>query len=210
MLCKKIVAFFSLLSKTQDSGVRRLGVTQELLSLVTGLAHYLKLLIRISLQGALKLERETRNTNGLHEFLDILHQLESTKNSDSSLEYLDGSAGLAAEEADLCYQCLQPTDDECLKIGARRWHMTHLECNYCKRDIGDELGVEAATWSEREKKAWCPKCTANNFQAIDAAAGVEHMSRLQQYTYLLRVALARLLSVLRSGGTLPHTSGLFY
>lgn len=55
LLCKKIVAFFSLLSKTQDTGVRKLGVTQELLSLVTGLAHYLKLLIRIGLQGALKL-----------------------------------------------------------------------------------------------------------------------------------------------------------
>lgn len=37
--------------------MRKLGVTQELLSLVTGLAHYLKLLIRISLQGALKLVR---------------------------------------------------------------------------------------------------------------------------------------------------------
>jgi hypothetical protein len=56
-LCKKIVAFFSLLSKTQETGVRKLGVTQELLSLVTGLAHYLKLLIRISLQGALRLVR---------------------------------------------------------------------------------------------------------------------------------------------------------
>src|SRR5690606_916249 len=61
LLCKKIVSFFSLLSKTQETGVRKLGVTQELLSLVTGLAHYLKLLIRISLQGALKLEREARH-----------------------------------------------------------------------------------------------------------------------------------------------------
>ena len=207
LLCKKIVAFFSLLSKTQDSGVRRLGVTQELLSLVTGLAHYLKLLIRISLQGALKLERETGDTDGLHEFLDVLGQLESIKDSDNSLEYLDGSTGLAAEEADLCYQCQNPTDDECLEIGARRWHMKHLQCDYCNRDIGDELGVKDATWSEREKKAWCPECTANNFQAIDAAIGIEHKSRLQQYTYLLRVALARLLSVLRQGGSLPHTSG---
>lgn len=55
MLCKKIVNFFSLLSHTQESGVRRLGMTQELLSLVTGLAHYLKILIRIALTTALKL-----------------------------------------------------------------------------------------------------------------------------------------------------------
>ncbi|KAG0287874.1 hypothetical protein BGZ97_006969, partial [Linnemannia gamsii] len=38
-----------------ESGVRRLGMTQELLSLVTGLAHYLKILIRIALTCALKL-----------------------------------------------------------------------------------------------------------------------------------------------------------
>lgn len=60
MLCKKIVAFFSLLSKTQETGVRKLGVTQELLSLVTGLAHYLKLLIRITLQGSLRLVPSSR------------------------------------------------------------------------------------------------------------------------------------------------------
>lgn len=57
LLCKKIVAFFSLISKHQETGVKKLGVTQEILSLVTGHAHYLKLLIRISLQGALKLVR---------------------------------------------------------------------------------------------------------------------------------------------------------
>jgi hypothetical protein len=39
-------------------------------------------------------------------------------------------------------------------------------------------------------------------------ASFQPVSRLQQYVYLLRVALARLLSVLRSGGTLPHTSGM--
>lgn len=208
LLCKKIVAFFALLSRTQDSGVRRLGVTQELLSLVTGLAHYLKLLIRIGLQGALKLERETQNAEGLHVFLNGLGRLESVKLSDSSLDDANGRAGLAAEEADLCYQCHDPADDECLKLGALTWHMKHLQCRNCHRDIGDEFGVGNATWSEREKKAWCPRCTSNNFQAADAIAGIEHISRLQQYVFLLRVALARLLSVLKSGGALPHTSGL--
>lgn len=61
MLCKKIVNFFSLLSHTQESGVRRLGMTQELLSLVTGLAHYLKILIRIALTCALKLVSDFRS-----------------------------------------------------------------------------------------------------------------------------------------------------
>ena len=55
LLCRKIVNFFSLLSKTYEIGVRRLGITQELLSLVTGLAHYLKILIRLALTASLRL-----------------------------------------------------------------------------------------------------------------------------------------------------------
>lgn len=58
LLCKKIINFFSLLSQTQETGFRKMGITEELLSLVTGLAHYLKVLIRISLTSALQLVRE--------------------------------------------------------------------------------------------------------------------------------------------------------
>lgn len=55
MLCKKIINFFSLLSRTGDMEMKKLGITQELLSLVTGLAHYLKNLIRVTLNAALRL-----------------------------------------------------------------------------------------------------------------------------------------------------------
>ena len=54
MLCRKTVDLFTLLSHTQETGARRIGMTQELLALVTGLAHYLKILIRIDLTGALE------------------------------------------------------------------------------------------------------------------------------------------------------------
>lgn len=85
MLCKKIVNFFSLLSHTQETGARRMGITQELLSLVTGLAHYLKILIRIALTGALKLDRDHGNRHALIWFLD-------------QLAYLAEKAALTGEE----------------------------------------------------------------------------------------------------------------
>ena len=209
LLCKKIVAFFSLLSKTQDGGVRRLGVTQELLSLVTGLAHYLKLLIRISLQGALKLERDKHSTDGLHNFLEGLGNLETVRDAETSLDYTASDSGLAEEQSDICFQCKEPIDDECLKIGDRRWHPKHLHCNNCHRDLCEGVDVQRATWSEREGKVYCHRCAKNHTRPEDAITGFERITRLQQYVYLLRVALARLLSVLRAGGTLPHTSGRF-
>ena len=205
LLCKKIVAFFSLLTKTQETGVRKLGVTQELLSLVTGLAHYLKLLIRISLQGALKLERECRSTEGLHRFLDELGDLDSIKECEKSLDLTAGVSGLADQESDLCHKCREPIDDECVKLGQRRWHAKHLDCDYCQRNLGETL--REAFWSEQEGQVICRDCVEGKHHVPDATASFEKVSRLQQYVYLLRVALARLLSVLRSGGTLPHTSG---
>jgi len=75
MLCRKTVNFFSLLSHTQESPEQKAQVTQELLALVTGLAHYLKILIRIALTGSLKLEREHGNLKALDYLLARLYLL---------------------------------------------------------------------------------------------------------------------------------------
>lgn len=204
LLCKKVVAFFTLLSKTQETGVRKLGVTQELLSLVTGLAHYLKLLIRIGLQGALKLERETGTTQGLHAFLDELADLETIKEQESKgLDLNDNIASLAHQESDCCAHCMEPIDDECVMIYGKRWHMKppHLMCSTCQRDLKNDL--QNAYYSEREERVYCNEHTRLGAGIVSEFARV---TKLQQYVFLLRVALARLLAVLKSGGTLPHTS----
>ena len=204
LLCKKIVAFFTLLSKTQETGVRKLGVTQELLSLVTGLAHYLKLLIRIGLQGALKLERENMSADGLHAFLDELADLETIKEQElKSLDLNDENTGLANQESDCCINCREPIDDECVIIGERRWHVKppHLTCSVCARDL--TLDVRDAALNDRDDKVYCLEHARRIPGAI---TGFRHVTKLQQYVFLLRVALARLLEVLKSGGTLPHTS----
>ncbi|KAK5092121.1 Rho-type GTPase activating protein Rga1 [Exophiala xenobiotica] len=204
LLCKKVVAFFTLLSRTQETGVRKLGVTQELLSLVTGLAHYLKLLIRIGLQGALKLERERGTTEGLNAFLDELADLETIKENEmKSLDLNESTAGLANQDSDCCAYCNDPIDDECVMIYGRRWHVKppHLHCSTCKRDLTHDLA--SAVYSEREDKVYCIN---HSSRAQETVSGFSHVTKLQQYVFLLKVALARLLEVLKSGGTLPHTS----
>jgi len=184
--------------------VRKLGVTQELLSLVTGLAHYLKLLIRISLQGALKLERERRSLEGLDRFLGDLQDLDSLKESEKSLSMTAGVAELANQQSDICHHCKEPIDDECVRMDQQRWHKNHLVCDYCGRIVGEN--PKNALWSEREGQVTCRPCHEVG-RAPSATDSFEPITRLQQYVYLLRVALARLLSLLRSGGSLPHTSG---
>lgn len=75
MLCRKTVNFFSLLSHTQDSPEQKHQLTQELLALVKGIAHYLKILIRIALTSSLKLEREYGNLKALDYLLARLSLL---------------------------------------------------------------------------------------------------------------------------------------
>ena len=91
MLCRKTVDLFTLLSHTQETGARRMGMTQELLALVTGLAHYLKILIRIALTGALKLEREHGVREAMQSFLDKLHLLAVQGGSPSARRMIKGA-----------------------------------------------------------------------------------------------------------------------
>lgn len=82
-LCRKLVNFFSMLSQISPHG-GTIPKMNELLTQVTQLAHYLKILIRIALTGAIKLDREQGNPNAMIFALSRLHML-SLDNADPSL-----------------------------------------------------------------------------------------------------------------------------
>jgi hypothetical protein len=200
LLCKKVVAFFQLLAENQDNGVRRLGVTQELLSLVTGLAHYLKLMIRICLSGALKLERETSNSEGLESFLENISRLDERLEADSHRDSRAEADLYVDKSADTCVVCNKAVEDKCFRREDRVFHTPCVCCSKCGKDFSDDVGQ--ARWSSQTQRVWC-----ENHAPSDArAGGFASVSRLQQYVHLLRVAHARLLATLRTSGALPHTS----
>lgn len=58
-LCRKLVNLFSTMSQITPEGAG--PPSQELFTLITQLAHYLKILIRIALTGSIKLERYQNN-----------------------------------------------------------------------------------------------------------------------------------------------------
>lgn len=203
LLCKKVVAFFQLLAESQETGVRRLGVTQELLSLVTGLAHYLKLLIRICLQGSLKLERETQSQEGLTHFLEDIGTLEEKLEVESNRDSRAETEGFVARTADNCGVCNKSVEDKCYTLKDRRFHAPCLVCSKCGRPVGSE-NIAETRWDDVTEKILCER------HAPPTAAGdFVQVTRLQQYVHLLRVAHARLLATLRTSGALPHTSGMY-
>ena len=182
--------------------MQRLGVTQELLSLVTGLAHYLKLLIRICLQGALKLERETGSPEGLNSFLDQINTLGERLEQDENRDPIADSAPYVPRTSDSCPVCDKPVEDKCTRRADRVYHYSCLVCKRCGTDLKDNLGD--AAWSPSTQEVLCRNDAS---QVADASMGFFPVTRLQQYIHLLKVAHARLLATLRSMGAIPHTAG---
>lgn len=112
------------------------------------------------------------------------------------------SANLADAISDLCPVCNLTIEDECAKNADRRWHSGCLTCSNCGRELKHHVGD--AVLMAADHRILCRTCACH---VQGPRQEFEHISKLKQYIFLLRVALARLLLMLRQGGNLPHTSG---
>lgn len=260
MLCKKVVNFFSLLSHTHETGARKMSITQELLSLVTGLAHYLKILIRIALTAALKLEREYWNKTAINHFLGRLDRL--ARNPDASKFSPASSAkrvqngegdksraygyksltravgtlvGQGEATTDLCEGCRLTVEEECARMGTSlRWHLSCLRCSECGRTaskekqsamsadgqsesiylkafrvepmvIPDDGSGNGPTTRLKGGRVCCSDCCSEGDRD-----GFEYVTRLEQYAFLLCVALNKLYALLKQRGVVPSSPGMLH
>lgn len=138
-------------------------------------------------------------------FLEDLSCLDTTKTK-QSLDATQGTAdNLADKHSDICTACRLTIEDECVKLDDRRWHGNCFTCSQCKNSLKTTLSE--ALWSSKERNIFCRECAGS---ATDLRGGFERITRLKQYVFLLKVALARLLAMLRQGGNLPHTSGEYH
>ncbi|KPV75517.1 uncharacterized protein RHOBADRAFT_36373 [Rhodotorula graminis WP1] len=223
MLCKKVVNFFMLLSHTHETGARKMSITQELLSLVTGLAHYLKILIRIALTGSLKLEREHGNGQAIGLFLGRLDRLARDPEANKISATV---AALGEATTDLCEGCRLTVEEECARLGTSvRWHLPCLRCPHCHRcaskdevvpDPHDEVSVADFVWvdgagDEALGAAFCRECASRERGgSLEGTAGpgqFAYVTRLEQYAFLLCVALNKLFGRLKQRGVVGGQVG---
>jgi hypothetical protein len=199
-LCKKIVGFMSLVSKAREKSMKRMGITQELLNLVTSLAHYLKLLIRYGLSNSLAYDRQNLDGNMVDKLLErvSIHESDGKTSSTSSNA---SQINVNAMTSDHCYVCDKSVEDMCIKIGERRWHVECFKCGHCQRSLGRsstdrcdiEDAVSEARWSNSHKQVFCSLCSPE-----DSKAGFVVIPKLHQFVFLLRIAVARLQLVLNA------------
>lgn len=220
LLCRKVVAFFDLLVQSQDGDARKTGISQELLSVVTGLAHYLKLLIRTALTSALRAEREFASNTALKKFLSHLDRFHRRVRAvptggPSPFDVVDLSAAFTSD-SDTCAICSRLLEDHCVVTTPnsnptttaattsnsldepekvvftdKRVHYGCLECRTCHRFLRRE--VDQSRWDVQGK---CVRCS--NHMPQTAVLGFTHVTKLSQYVYLLWLALVRLHQMLET------------
>lgn len=185
-LCKKVVEFMSLVSKARERGSssKRMGITQDLLNLVTSLAHYLKVLIRFGLFNCLQYDR-LYNSTSLDSFL---LQIETHQRSESVLRHL----GVSPTTSDHCLSCDKTVEDMCLRLGDKLWHVGCLTCSQCSTPLADEL--DTAGWNSALKQVECQACSTR--LRTSCQVGFTYVPKLLQFVFLLRIAIARLQLVL--------------
>lgn len=195
----KIMSYLAILRKSHQIAASG-SLSSELLSVITGCAHYLKLLIRIGLNNALKLNVVRSDTRAFDDFLLLIHKYADIDPMDKLAGDARVSIGsrlaIPFNATDACRACMKSIEKSCVRYGDSRWHPKCFECTACHRKPGPELNVELFLYGS-DDRIMCPECakstsTASGATGIGYTSGFTKVTDLAQLLYLLRIAILRL------------------
>lgn len=101
----------------------------------------------------------------------------------------------AKNNTDFCHVCRQTIEDQCIRYGDYRWHMACFKCRQCARP--PNIAENDAVFNSASCTIHCLRCA--NVSPRDATP-FEYITKLTQYSFLLRVALSRLCNLLQITG----------
>jgi hypothetical protein len=197
----KIMSYLAVLRKSSQINTSG-SLSGELLSVITGCAHYLKLLIRLGLNNALKLNQLLGNTDATDVFLSQTRQYENyvaEKEPNNDGTYNDKiSASILARltippnSTDACTTCNKSIEKACVKfVDNKRWHLKCFCCSSCGRMIETDE-IQLAKYDSVGNFVLCKNCYNE-----DSRPGFELISDLKQLVYLLHIALSRSSSAMK-------------
>lgn len=193
-LSGKLMSYLAILRKSNqlsDSG----SLSADLLSVVTGCAHYLKLLIRIGLNNALKLNKVRGDTKALEGFLrrtKIFEDVEAADKLQADSRISIGSRlAIAPNATDACRACLKSIEKSCVRYKNMRWHMKCFQCSKCGRQPSSEFIVESFLYGP-DDLVLCTECArAGMTSGLGYSSGFAQVTDLAQLAYLLKIAITR-------------------
>lgn len=217
-LSGKIMSYLAILRKS--SQINSSGsLSSELLSVITGCAHYLKLLIRIGLQNALKINKLREDSVATDNFLSLIRNfdgfqppqpsgqgqsLANTSFTDENyIKVIQNKLFIPINSTDLCFACHKSIEKSCIKFNDKRWHIKCFKCSTCSNDLNN---LNQISFDTNTNELLCMDCAGG---LTDATKGFEFISDLGQLIYLLKIAFLRSKQVMaldyRRVGTSPDT-----
>ena len=198
-MCGKIMSYLAVLRKSAQRKVSN-SLSMDLLSVITGCAHYMKLVIRIALQNALKVNQVHGTTTALDQLLDTVKEYRSYSTSEAAesidvLRKINEQLSIPVKSTDICQNCVSSIEKSCVKLDNKRWHLKCFKCHNCSKLISAEqnnlskVGLDVSSLH-----IFCEDCSDKQRESLKY--GFEYVSDLYQLLYLLKIALLRSKSVM--------------
>jgi hypothetical protein len=112
---------------------------------------------------------------------------------------------VAEVKSDLCFVCRTTVEEACYSIAPNtRCHRKCFNCFLCEEHL---TGVEQVYLDTNGKsfKLYCGKCVKAKYVDSFTEVQYEFVTMLQQYAFLLRVALKRLYTILQVKGITKYS-----
>ncbi|KAG0671414.1 hypothetical protein C6P45_000581 [Maudiozyma exigua] len=187
-LTTKIMIYLQLLRKLNVESHDKDATLSSFMSVITGLAHFLKLLTRYGLFSALD---SNRNTHSVSTLLNFLKEIE--KNELITIDPFS-YINISLEVTDDCTACKKYIQEDCVKFRDHRWHLHCFNCSICSKRINIS-DIEETTFNKRSMQIVCPTCSANDPESVP---GFKFVTKLAQLIFLLKIALVRSKAVMRA------------
>ncbi|AET40858.1 GTPase-activating protein LRG1 Ecym_6490 [Eremothecium cymbalariae DBVPG len=180
-LSTKLMIYLQLLRKMGSASKMKEVNVGSFMSVITGLAHFLKLLLRNGLFNALEHNKKVHTSNALIKFLREVKKNETYQNS--PFDYIN----VTINATDCCAICQKYVQEECIRFQEHRWHIKCFQCSNCARVI-QPYDVEDATYNKVNGKVLCAQCSIDD---PDSKVGFKLVSKLSQLIFLMKIALVR-------------------
>lgn len=198
----KVMSYLAILRKSNQISASG-SLSADLLSVITGCAHYLKLLIRIGLNNALKINKVKGTTEATDKFLSLTKMYENISGND-----LNESLRIPAKATDSCSNCHKSIEKSCIKFGNKRWHLKCFSCSVCQATLASTTvnslilkSLKKFKYDETNSSIICESCISNSTGKLSDK--FEYISDLSQLIYLLKIALYRSKSVMLTDNGSP-------
>ncbi|CCF58611.1 hypothetical protein KAFR_0F00140 [Kazachstania africana CBS 2517] len=180
-LTTKIMIYLQLLRKLGTEVYNKESTLSSLMSIITRLAHFLKLLTRYGLFTSLEMNVKSHSLGVLLKFLKEIERNEIY--TTNPFTYIN----VPIDATDACHSCKKYIQEECVQFNQFRWHIDCFACSNCHSAI-ERPDITESTFSRTSGKIFCPKCPLSDAESLP---GFKYISKLSQLMFLLKIALVR-------------------